>query len=61
MVSGFLAAVIWVLVFKSSFYELYEMWPGFLTGFGVTIGVSLMTAPPEGAAKEHQDVWSFRG
>ena len=61
MVSGFLAAVIWVLVFKSSFYELYEMWPGFLTGFGVTIGVSLMTAPPEGAAEEHQDVWSFHG
>lgn len=52
MVSGFLAAVLWVLLFKEAFHQLYEMIPGFIVGFAVTIGVSLVTAPPEGAADE---------
>lgn len=52
MVSGFLTTVIWVLVFKDSFYDLYEMLPGFLVGFVATIGVSLVTEPPAGAADE---------
>ena len=46
MVCGFLAAVVWVVAFKAQFYDLYEMWPGFLAGFAATIGVSLMTASP---------------
>ncbi len=52
MVVGFLTTVIWVLVFKDSFYDLYEMLPGFFAGFVATIGVSLLTEPPPGAAGE---------
>ena len=52
MVVGFLTTVIWVLVFKDSFYDLYEMLPGFFAGFVATIGVSLLTEPPAGAAGE---------
>jgi len=52
MIGGFLAAVLWVLVFKEHFYDLYEMIPGFFAGFVVTIGVSLFTKPPDGAADE---------
>jgi Na+/proline symporter len=52
MVSGFLTTVIWVLVFKAGFYDLYEMLPGFLVGFVTTIGVSLLTEPPAAAAEE---------
>ena len=44
-VCGFLSAVVWVVAFKAQFYDLYEMWPGFVAGFAATIGVSLMTAP----------------
>jgi len=56
MVSGFLAAVLWVLLFKEHFFELYEMIPGFIVGFAATIGVSLVTSPPEGAAEEMDSV-----
>ena len=52
MVAGFLATVVWVLLFKERFYDLYEMLPGFAVGFVVTIGVSLVTPPPSGAATE---------
>ena len=45
MVCGFLSAVVWVVAFNAQFYDLYEMWPGFVAGFAATIGVSLMTAP----------------
>jgi Na+/proline symporter len=41
-----------VVFFKAGFHDLYEMLPGFAAGFLCTIGVSLFTAPPEGAAEE---------
>jgi sodium/proline symporter len=56
MVAGFAATVLWVLLFKERFYSLYEMLPGFLAGFAVTIGVSLFTRPPEGAREELDSV-----
>ncbi|MCG8467406.1 MAG: sodium/proline symporter, partial [Gemmatimonadetes bacterium] len=52
MIAGFVVTVAWVLWFKADFYDLYEMLPGFAAGFAVTIGVSLVTRPPEGAADE---------
>jgi sodium/proline symporter len=56
MVSGFLTAVIWVVAFKARALDLYEMIPGFLVAFVVTIGVSLVTEPPQGAAEELESV-----
>jgi sodium/proline symporter len=56
MVSGFLTAILWVVALKSRTYELYEMIPGFAVGFVATIGVSLLTEPPTGAAQESEDV-----
>lgn len=56
MIAGFLTAVIWVALFKEHFYDLYEMLPGFAAGFAVTIGVSLMTEPPDGAAEEMDEI-----
>jgi sodium/proline symporter len=58
MIAGFLAAVLWVLLFKERLYDLYEMLPGFFVGFAVTIGVSLLTKPPEGAAADLEEVRS---
>jgi SSS family transporter len=52
MVGGFVTTVAWVVFFKEGFYDLYEMLPGFAAGFLFTIGVSLFTAPPEGAEEE---------
>jgi Na+/proline symporter len=57
MVAGFLTAIFWVLFFKDSFFDLYEMIPGFLAGFFATIGVSLVTSPPESAETEYDAVW----
>jgi sodium/proline symporter len=57
MVAGFLTAIFWVLFFKDSFFDLYEMIPGFLAGFFATIGVSLVTSPPESAETEFDAVW----
>jgi sodium/proline symporter len=57
MLAGFLTAILWVLFFKESFFDLYEMVPGFLAGFLVTIGVSLLSAPPESAETEYDAVW----
>ena len=45
MAAGFTTTVIWVLVFKSRFYDLYEMIPGFIAGFTAIFGVSLLTRP----------------
>ena len=56
MVAGFLTAVIWVVAFKEHVWDLYEMIPGFLAGFLATIGVSLVTEPPQGAAEEMDEV-----
>jgi Na+/proline symporter len=62
MITGFVSTVVWVLAFKASFYDLYEMIPGFFLGLAATVVVSLMTEPPEGAAEEFDDVWrSLRG
>jgi sodium/proline symporter len=61
MLAGFLAAILWVVLFKAAALELYEMIPGFAAGFLVTIGVSLFTAPPSGAAAEFDEVhWRVR-
>jgi SSS family transporter len=56
MIGGFLTTITWVLVFKEQFFDLYEMLPGFFAGFGLTIGVSLFTNPPDGAADELEAV-----
>ena len=52
MIGGFVTTVAWVVFFKEGFYDLYEMLPGFAAGFLFTIGVSLFTEAPEGAAEE---------
>ena len=52
MIAGFAATVIWVLVFKEGFYDLYEMIPGFAAGFAATVGVSLVTTPSPDAVEE---------
>jgi sodium/proline symporter len=56
MIAGFATTVAWVVFFKPGFYELYEMIPGFLAGLAATVGVSLATEPPDGAAAENADV-----
>ena len=56
MIAGFLSAIIWVVAFKAGTHELYEMIPGFAVAFLVTIGVSLATDPPPGAAEEFDEV-----
>jgi sodium/proline symporter len=56
MVAGFVTTVLWVLFLKARVYGLYEMIPGFSAGFAVTIGISLLTKPPDGAAAEMQAV-----
>ncbi len=64
MVAGFLTAVIWVVTIpviwvvpiKEHVWDLYEMIPGFAAGFLATVGVSLVTKPPEGAAEEMEEV-----
>ena len=57
MIGGFVTAIVWVLAFKPYTYDLYELIPGFIVGFLLTIGVSLVTTPPEGAAEEFDAVW----
>ncbi|MBW3552347.1 MAG: sodium/proline symporter [Gemmatimonadetes bacterium] len=53
---GFGVTVVWVLAFKSAFYDLYEMIPGVGAGLAATVIVSLFTAPPAGAAAELEAV-----
>ena len=43
MLGGFLTSVVWVLFFKSAYYNLYEMIPGFIVGLVLTILVSELT------------------
>jgi len=57
MLSGFAGTVGWVLLFKERFYDLYEMIPGFALGFLATVGVSLLSRPPEGGEEEMASVW----
>lgn len=56
MIGGFVTTIVWVVFFKAGFYDLYEMIPGTLVGLALTVGVSLLTEPPEGAARELEDV-----
>jgi len=56
MIGGFLMAVLWVALFKERFFDLYEMIPGFAAGFVLTIGVSLITDPPQGVEEEMAQV-----
>jgi len=56
LVAGFGTTVLWVLVLKDHFYDLYEMIPGFAMGFLATIVVSLFTKTPEGAEEEFHAV-----
>jgi sodium/proline symporter len=56
MLAGFLTTVLWALLLKQRFYDLYEMIPGFAAGFAGTIGVSLITKPPKGAGAEMEEV-----
>lgn len=56
LVAGFGTTVLWVLVLKEHFYDLYEMIPGFAMGFLATIVVSLFTKTPEGAEEEFDAV-----
>ena len=59
MLAGFLSTVLWLVLFQE--VNLYEMLSGFLVGFLFTIGVSLLTEAPEGAAEEHEKVWRAVG
>ncbi len=56
MVGGFLTTVVWVVLFKERFYDLYEMIPGFAAGFALCIGVSLIGEPDADAVAEFEDV-----
>jgi sodium/proline symporter len=49
MLGGFLTSVLWVIIFKSNTYELYEMIPGFIVGITLTLLVSRMTSGNERA------------
>ena len=42
-------------------YAAHPVLPGFLMGFLATIGVSLRTEAPQGAAEEHVEVWRVVG
>lgn len=56
MAVGFSVTVLWILLFKAQFYDLYEMIPGVLAGLVATVAVSHFTAPPEGAEAEFESV-----
>ena len=56
MITGFVVTVVWTLLFKERFFDLYEMLPGFFAGLAATVAVSLVTEPPEGAEEEFEDV-----
>jgi sodium/proline symporter len=56
MIAGFLVTVVWVRAFKSDFYDLYEMIPGFFAGLVVCVLVSLVTEVDEGAVAELESV-----
>jgi sodium/proline symporter len=56
MIAGFLVTVLWVRAFKSDFYDLYEMIPGFFAGLLVCVLVSLVTEVDEGAVAELESV-----
>jgi sodium/proline symporter len=52
MLGGFVTTIVWVLLLKERFWDLYEMIPGFAAGFACCVAVSLVTKPdPEGIAE----------
>lgn len=61
MITGFAVTILWVLLLKERFYDLYEMLPGFFAGLAATVVVSLATSPPAGAAREFDNVWGEVG
>jgi len=61
MAGGFLATVVWALLLKERYWDLYEMIPGFAAGFALTIGVSLRTTPDPGAVAEMEEVRKASG
>jgi len=61
MIGGFVVTVVWVVAFKERFYDLYEMIPGFIAGFGCCIGVSLLTDADQEAAAEMESVHATVG
>jgi sodium/proline symporter len=46
MLGGFLTSVVWVVAFKSGYFDLYEMIPGFVVGALLTTVVSRLTPSP---------------
>lgn len=61
MIAGFAVTILWVVFGKESFYNLYEMLPGFFAGLVATVVGSLATAPPARAAGEFDEVWAVVG
>ncbi|MCG8506089.1 MAG: sodium/proline symporter [Sphingomonadales bacterium] len=55
MIGGFGITVVWISVFKTRFYDLYEMIPGFIGGLLITVVVSLLTAPREALRRREGD------
>lgn len=56
MIVGFATTVVWVRVFKTDFYDLYEMIPGFFAGLLACFLVSLFTQPDPEAVAELESV-----
>lgn len=56
MIAGFVTAVVWVIAFKARTWGLYEMIPGFVAAFAVTVGVSLLTEPDPEVMAEYDEV-----
>ena len=54
MLGGFLTSVAWVLFFKSVYYDLYEMIPGFIVGLALTLSVSRITGTGRGNGIRHE-------
>jgi len=54
MVFGFATTIVWIMQYKSSAYDLYELIPGFFVGLSVIWLVSLMTyrAPVDQGSKK---------
>ncbi|WDI30077.1 sodium/proline symporter [Hyphococcus flavus] len=50
MIGGFATTVIWITFFKTQFYDLYEMIPGFAAGLMCTVCVSLITSKKQPVA-----------
>lgn len=57
MIAGFVTAIVFVLPsVKGATNNLYEMIPGFIAGFVICIGISLVTQPPADGVPEFDEV-----